>query len=126
MEPLKITGQPLEEINALFTDGFQISDVLEAAKIGARAASDFATLSGDEKRALVKSALIQAVESVDHLLPVIGPWMDFPWMDVLEERGIGWCVDQALNTVADAGFRNARVDAIKAGDKPLAQMLGVQ
>lgn len=123
---MQIPTQTLTEITDLLKDGFQISDLLKAAEIGARAVAEFGSLTGDQKRQLIKDAIVGAIEDNDQFWPVVGPWMDFPWVNATQKVLEEWGIDQALNAISDAGLRKARFDAVNSGNTALASGLGVR
>jgi hypothetical protein len=121
-----IAEKYIVEIGELLKDGFQISDILRAAEIGAVAVAELTLLSGDEKRQLIKDTIVKAIEDNDQFWPVVGPWMDFPWVNQAQKVVEEWGIDQALNALSDAGFRKARFAAVSAGNTALAVALGVK
>jgi hypothetical protein len=79
------------QLVGLLANGFQISDLEDAAKIAAAAALE--QLPGSsltERIDWAKNEMLGAVESVDHLVPVLGQWMDTPLADALER----WTVNE--------------------------------
>jgi hypothetical protein len=106
------SDNPLDAIRANLSDGFQLSDLEPLTKLledGARylvrRVLDYIPgATGKEKLAWVKAQIIQAVESIDNLLPVVGLWADLPWIDAAEAMGISAAVDTLLTPVVEWAY----------------------
>lgn len=86
-----------QQLIVLLADGFQISDLEDAAKIAAAAALELLPGSSlTERIDWCKREILVAVESVDHLVPVLGVWMDTPVADALERWGVEQLCERLL------------------------------
>lgn len=86
-----------KQLTGLLADGFQISDLEDAAKIAAAAALEMLPGSSlTERIDWAKRELLSAVETVDNLVPVLGAWMDTPIADALERWGVEQLCERLL------------------------------
>lgn len=89
-----------EKLRERFKDGLGLDDLEWAAKEGVKAAyNEVPGLTGPEKRGWVVRNVVDAVEAFDHLIPVVGKWLDNPISDRLVREAIERAVDRGLNAV---------------------------
>ena len=102
-----------DKLAELLKDGFQISDLEAAAKLAAAAALEH--LPGANLTARIdwaKEQILGAVESVDHLAPGLGLWMDTPIMDALERWGVDELCERLLRPLLSWADSVLAVEAV--------------
>lgn len=100
----------LEQIANRLKDGFQVNDLEWAARQLVQAANNaLPGANGADKKTWVKTQILSALESVDHLIPVLGAWMDLPLFDTLQQQAVDFAVDKALGAVIEWAYATERI-----------------
>lgn len=102
-----------KQLIGLLANGFQISDLEDAAKIVAAAALELLPGSSlTERINWSKAEILSAVETVDHLVPVLGVWMDTPISDALERWGVEQLCERLLRPLLSWADAVTQVQAV--------------
>lgn len=105
MDPIKLAAL-VSELLELLSDGFQAEDLEKAAKAVVKAAYEAipGEGSGPARKAWCVEQLLRVVEDHDHLIPVLGAWLDNPLADAIERWGVEKAVEKALGAVLEWAY----------------------
>lgn len=98
-------------LNALKSKGINISAAeIQAAIAQAVLFAEYALpgLNGAEKKAWVLNKIVAAFESIDHLIPYIGKFMDFPIVDKIEYNLLDRAVQQVFDKLNEQKLVNVK------------------
>jgi hypothetical protein len=89
-------------------DGLDIGNIRSMAELAVRTVeSVLAGESGAEKKRAAVDAIVSVVEQYDHLLPIIGQWLDIQIVDALQR----WAIEQLVEWTWGAGVSKGWLSA---------------